>query len=79
MRRLTIRTFEGKAILNCYDCEMQHAENCDRQMCRKRLVEKLAYFEDLEDAKNRAMKVKLDQGALAPSQRKGSPAQRREP
>ena len=25
MRRLTIRTKDGKAALNCYDCMAQHA------------------------------------------------------
>ena len=67
MDRLTMRTTEGMATQNCYDCKMQHDAVCDYQMCRKRLVDRLAYFEDLEDAKNRAMKVKLDQGALAPT------------
>ena len=67
MDRLTMRTTEGMATQNCYDCKMQKDAICDYQMCRKRLVEKLAYFEDLEDEKNRTMKVKLDQGALAPT------------
>ena len=67
MDRLTMRTTEGMAAQNCYECKMQHDAVCDYQMCRKRLIEKLAYFEDMADAKNGTMKVKLDQGALAPT------------
>ena len=67
MDRLTMRTTEGMATQNCYDCKMQKDAICDYQVCRKRLVDRLAYFEDLADAKNGTMKVKLDQGALAPT------------
>lgn len=67
MDRLTMRNTEGIATQNCYDCKMQHDAVCDYQMCRKRLVDRLAYFEDLAEAKNGTMKVKLDQGALAPT------------
>ena len=62
-----MRTTEGMADLNCYDCKMQKDAICDYQKCMKRLVDKLAYFEDMVDEKNRAMKVKLDKGALAPT------------
>ena len=66
MDRLTMRTIEGMATQNCYDCKMQNDAVCDYQMCRNRLVDRLAYFEDLAEERNRTMKVKLDQGALAP-------------
>ena len=67
MDRLTMRTTEGMAALNCYECKMRNDAICDYHKCRKRLVEKLAYFEDMSDEKNGTMKVKLDQGALAPT------------
>lgn len=67
MDRLTMRTIEGVATQNCYDCKMQKDAICDYQKCSKRLVEKLAYFEDMSDEKNGTMKVKLDQGAFAPT------------
>ena len=66
MDRLTMRTIEGMATQNCYDCKMQKDAICDYQKCRKRIVDRLAYFEDLADERNRTMKVKLDQGAFAP-------------
>ena len=66
MDRLTMRTTEGMAAQNCYDCKMQHDAVCDYQMCRKRLVDRLAYFEDLAEIKNGTIKVKIDQNALAP-------------
>ena len=66
MDRLTMRTIEGVATQNCYDCKMQKDAICDYQKCRKRLVDRLAYFEDMTDAKNGTIKVKLDQNALVP-------------
>ena len=66
MDRLTMRTTEGMANQNCYDCKMQHDAVCDYQMCRKRLVDRLAYFEDLAEIKNGTIKVKLDQNAIVP-------------
>lgn len=66
MDRLTMRTTEGMATQNCYDCKMQKDAICDYQKCRKRLVEKLAYYEDMAEAKNGTIKVKLDQNALVP-------------
>lgn len=66
MDRLTTRTTDGMATQNCYECKMQHDAVCDYQMCRKRLVDRLAYFEDMAEAKNGTIKVKLDQNALVP-------------
>ena len=60
MDRLTMRTTEGMATQNCYDCKLQRDTICNYQKCRKRLVDKLAYFEDLADARNGTMKVKLE-------------------
>ena len=67
MDRLTMRTIEGVATQNCYDCKMQHDAICDYQKCRKRLVDRLAYLEDLAEERNRTTKVKLDHGAPAPT------------
>ena len=60
MDRLTMRTIDGMATQNCYDCKMQKDAICDYQKCRKRLVDRLAYFEDLAEAKNGTIKIKLD-------------------
>ena len=40
MDRLTMRTIEGVAAQNCYDCKMKKDAICDYQKCRKRIVKK---------------------------------------
>ena len=68
MDRLTMRTTEGMATQNCYDCKTQKDAICDYQKCRKRLVEKLAYFEDMVEAFTGIMKGE-DHGKAASESR----------
>lgn len=56
MRRLTIRTKDGKVALNCYDCKAQQDATCAYQMCRRRLVERLAIYEDWVESLTSTMK-----------------------
>lgn len=47
MERLTIRTEEIGVVPNCYDCKSSVTSVCSPRICKQRLLNRLAEYEDL--------------------------------
>ena len=48
MARLTKRSEDGQAIIDCASCEL-HGCGCSVYNCRNRLIDRLVKYEDLEE------------------------------
>lgn len=48
--RLTKRLDDGQAVMDCENCELKQTNNCHLLLCRNRLKDQLARYEDIANS-----------------------------